>query len=99
MQRVYFQVSVFLRGQVFQVSGIQESGFEGFRFSGIMFSGVRCFSAHVSHVFQESGFTGVWFISHLVCSDDRYFRGLVLQVSGFTGVRFIRGQVFQGSVC
>ena len=50
-------------------------------------------------VFQESGFTGVWFISRLFFSDDRYFRGLVLQVSGFTGVRFIRGQVFQGSVC
>ena len=76
MQRVYFQVSFFLRGQVFQVSGIQESGFEGFRFSGIMFSGVRCFSAHVSHVFQESGFTGVWFISCLV----------FFQMLGFSGV-------------
>ena len=54
-------------------------------------------------VFQESGFTGVWFISRLVSSDDRYFRGLVLQVcalqgSGFSGVSMLRGQVFQGHI-
>ena len=53
-------------------------------------------------VFQESGFTGVWFISRLVFSDDRYFRGLVLQVcglqgSGLSGVRFFRGQYVKRS--
>ena len=89
----------FLSGQVFQVSGIQvfkNSGLKGLCFQG---SGVSVLMFFRGRVFQESGFTGVWFISRLVFSDDRYFRGLVLQVSGFTGVKFIIGQVFQGSVC